>query len=68
MYQVRDNKLHQITERETKGAVFCLNAFQVGSNTPVQAPLHICSNVRGLLTYEANWGTQCLQISTPAHC
>ena len=29
IYQVRENKLHQVCERETKGSVFCLAAFQV---------------------------------------
>ncbi len=29
VYQVRENKLHQVCERETKGSVFCLAAFQV---------------------------------------
>ena len=27
--QARDERLHLICERETKGAVYCLNAFQV---------------------------------------
>ena len=28
VYQVRDNKLHQVCEKETKGSVFCLADFQ----------------------------------------